>query len=159
MNILVIGNCGVGKTWAMLRLIDRFDVFMPKKFGLIHYRSNPLLKVNIVGKYDGSMFAGSDRLSMAVMRDVDGFVEKNSGFVNIFEGDRFTNSKFVNKVNPYIIKIDGSGEAGRSLRGSNQTGRHIKSISTRVGNMRHDVVLPDSATAVEEISRIIKEKL
>tara|TARA_B110000285_G_scaffold203670_1_gene239991 strand:+ start:20596 stop:21168 length:573 start_codon:yes stop_codon:yes gene_type:complete len=147
MNILIIGNCGVGKTYVMTELIKEFKCQQRKQFEQIHYNTNEsqvvfnningsptLNKINIIGRYDDSVFQGSDRLSMSVMTSVNGFLKIEDG-VNIFEGDRFTNGKFIFKAKPYIIKILGNGLEGRKLRGSEQTERQIKSISTRVGNI------------------------
>jgi hypothetical protein len=132
MIILVIGECGVGKTWVMKQLIPNSKGF---KLGLNYF--NETEKYIIAGKYDNTLFEGSDKLSMAVMKDLD----KMLAYINkvkkiaIFEGDRFMNSNFIKKANPYIIKIKGCGKGGRMKRGSNQSQRQLKSIRTRVKNI------------------------
>ena len=152
MNILIIGNCGVGKTYVMIELINHFKCNTKKQIDLIHYSTNG--SINIVGKYDGQTFQGSDRLSMAVMTSVDKYLESVKG-VSIYEGDRFTNSKFILKSNPFIIKIKGSGLEVRKLRGSTQSDRQIKTISTRVGNITPDIETENS----NEVFNIIKDLL
>lgn len=152
MNILIIGNCGVGKTYVMTELIRHFKCDTKKQIDLIHYSTNG--SVNIVGKYDGQTFQGSDRLSMAVMTSVDNYLESVEG-VNIYEGDRFTNSKFISKSNPFIIRIKGSGLRGRELRGSTQSERQIRTISTRVGNITPDIETENST----EVFNMIKDLL
>ena len=133
MILLIIGECGVGKTWVMKQLIKNSKGF---KLGLYYF--NETDKNIVVGKYDNSTFEGSDRLSMAVMKDLD----KMINYINkvnktaIFEGDRFMNSNFIKKANPFIIKIIGDGKGGRLKRGSNQTLRQLKTIKTRVKNIQ-----------------------
>tara|TARA_R110000824_G_scaffold385488_1_gene579761 strand:- start:191 stop:682 length:492 start_codon:yes stop_codon:yes gene_type:complete len=133
MIILVIGECGVGKTWIMKQLIKNSKGF---KIGLNYF--NETDKNIVVGKYDNSTFEGSDKLSMAVMKDLD----KMINYINkvnktaIFEGDRFMNKNFIKKANPYIIKIKGDGKGGRLKRGSQQTERQLKTIKTRVKNIQ-----------------------
>lgn len=155
MNILLIGACGVGKTWVMKKLIQAEGAIYTYKTGLIYYHSNK--RVNIIGKYDNSTFEGSDRLSMAAIKDIGLFLQVNADMINIFEGDRFTNSTFIRAACPNIVKIVGDGAAGRLKRGSNQTERHIKSINTRVANItsNHDVI--DSEEALFIIQKLIED--
>ena len=90
-NILLIGSAGVGKTWLMKGLINKFKCERRQKYGKFYFHSSDALVV--VGKYDGTTFEGSDRLSMSVITDLDGFPELNKGKIIVMEGDRFTNSK------------------------------------------------------------------
>lgn len=147
-NILIIGECGVGKTWVMKNLIEHFELERTQKYGMIKMKRND--KICVVGAYDGSTFEGSDRLSMAVMRDVPLFVDTLGQIVKycVWEGDRFTNWKFIDKVKPLVIKIAGNGSEGRKKRGSNQTERHLKAISTRVNNIPADVTTGSSDGAL-----------
>ena len=144
-NILIVGICGVGKTWVMKSLIEEFGCVDMLQVKLVRYNSNKNNGVNIVGKYDGSMFEGSDKLSMSVSTSVEEYLEetKLSKF-NVFEGDRFSNGKFIEKVKPLVIRIAGDGIEGRELRGSSQSDRQIKSITTRVGNISPDLEFKDS---------------
>ncbi len=149
MIILIIGECGVGKTWVMKKLINKTKGY---KLGLYYFNENK--KNIIIGKYDNSIFQGSDRLSMSVMSDLDKMLAyiKKSKKIAIFEGDRFMNSNFIKKSNPYIIKIKGDGAGGRLKRGSNQTERHLKSIKTRVSNIKENIEVENS----EECLKIIQ---
>lgn len=152
--ILLIGACGSGKTWVMKSLLKRLDL-KPCKFNLIRFMSDG--KYCILGKYDGSKFEGSDRLSMGVAKDFKPFKEladKNDWTV-ICEGDRFTNSKFINVFEPFIIKIKDDGAKGRLKRKSNQTERQIKSIQTRINNIKSDKDVNNSEEALFEILNIL----
>ena len=146
INILIIGNCGVGKTYVMQSLIKKFKCDQTKKTDLLHYNTNGWL--NITGKYGGGEFQGSDKLSMSVMLSLKEYLNKVKG-VSIYEGDRFTNSNFIKQAKPYIIKINGNGSKGRLIRGSTQTTRQIKSIETRVNNVDYNFSFEDSSFVIK----------
>ena len=117
----------------------------------------------LMGIYDGSLFQGTDKLSMAVMSDVDELLEHGKDKIIIAEGDRFTNSKYIEKANPLIVRIIGDGSKGRKLRESSQTDRQIKSIKTRVNNIvlknnMNVVNAKDSSNALEIILDCVKNK-
>jgi hypothetical protein len=78
------------------------------------------------------------------------------------EGDRFTNRRALESAEPTIIKIMGDGLTGRVKRGSNQSERQLKSITTRVGNIpmkEGDFTVTDSTKAMEVISKLIRERI
>lgn len=156
---LIIGNCGVGKTWLMKQLIDtckRYGDFEAKQVGLYRWIENP--KTTFLGVWDGSMFEGSDRLSMAVMADNWLVKDKFTSEVVIADGDRFTNSKFIEAFDPIIVKIKGSGAEGRGKRGSSQTQRHLQAIATRVNNILPHFEIPDSTEGFNfMMDRIFRE--
>jgi adenylate kinase len=155
-TILLIGSPGVGKTWVMKAIINRFNCDKRQKYGKFYFHQSE--EVIVVGKYDGTMFEGSDRLSMSVITDIDGFMAITQNRLVILEGDRFTNSKVISKMNPTIVKITGDGAEGRRKRDSNQTERHIKSITTRVNNIPlklKDYVVNDSNEALDVITDLI----
>lgn len=149
-NILLIGACGVGKTWVMSNIVKDLD--KRGKIGLFRFHYND--KVVVPGIYDGSIFQGSDKLSMAVTKDLDKFTQWSEGRIAIYEGDRFTNSKILSQ-SPYVIKIQGDGRGGRLIRGSEQSERHLKAIATRVANIQEDVLAEDSQEALEIIRKMI----
>ena len=157
-TILLIGQCGTGKTWVMKQLIGTFDKIERCRIGLIKFVLSD--GVAVLGDYDGSMFEGSDRLSMAVMSSCDALrlCQIKHNFTIVCEGDRFMNSTFISKMKPVVIKITDSGELGRMARGSSQTERHIKSVATRVANIKADYIVPDSNRAYQTIKEILNEK-
>lgn len=153
MIILLIGMCGTGKTWVMQQLIEYYVLSHRRKIGKIYFHTDN--KILVLGKYDGTMYQGTDKLSMSVMTDVDLFLKQTQGKIIIAEGDRFTNSKFIQKANPYVIKITDDGCVGRTLRGSSQTERHLKSIQTRVNNITANQEVTNSTEALQTIKDII----
>lgn len=149
-DILLIGECGTGKTWVMSQIVKGLD--RRGKIGLFRFHFND--EVVVPGIYDGSVFQGSDKLSMAVTRDLDRFRSWAHNKIVIYEGDRFTNSKILS-LKPYVIKIQGDGAEGRLKRRSEQTERHLKAIATRVANIREDVTCEDSEQALAIIRKLI----
>lgn len=152
-NILVTGCCGTGKTWVMKELIKKLNCKKKVKLGTIEYTTNG--SINILGKYTGEIFDGSDRLSMAVMKDLEPYLNYNKGKQTIAEGDRFTNKNFIQRTKPFIIRIKGNGMDGRIKRGSNQSERHLKAIETRVRNIKADFYAENSKEALDKILNIL----
>ena len=153
VNILITGNCGVGKTYILKELIKCTNLSKQNKTGLLNYIENS--KYVITGKYVNDIFDGSDKLAMNVMSSLDEFLNENKGKIIFYEGDRFTNSKFIAKTNPFIIKILGNGKQGREKRNSNQTQRHLKSIQTRVNNIDADLELKNSTVCLSVLLHCI----
>jgi hypothetical protein len=144
---LLTGNCGTGKTWVMNRLRQTLQANTPKQVGQYHWLEND--KVVILGRYDGSTFEGSDKLSMSVMADNKLVLPLWVGKIVIAEGDRFTNQTFIDAFKPLIIRIRGSGADGRVMRGSEQDEQHLLAIRTRVNNIFPDLIVEDSSEALE----------
>lgn len=140
MNFLIIGNCGVGKTWVMKQLLTKDD--KKYKLGKINFHENE--KYIIIGKYIGDVFDGSDKLSMSAITDVEKIKKYAKNKIVIWEGDRFMNKTFIEKINPFVVKIKGTGEQGRKKRNSKQTEIQIKRIKTRVNNQKVDKIFNNS---------------
>lgn len=155
-NILIIGACGSGKTYVMRQLIEHLGAVKRFKIGTVSYASNG--KTNILGKYDGTMFEGSDRLSMGVMKDVPDYIAYSKGKTTIAEGDRFTNKKYIELTQSTVIKILDTGDEGRKRRGSKQTERHVKAIATRVKNLEADYDVENSQECLELIKKLLKQE-
>lgn len=134
-SYLVIGTCGTGKTWIMKQLIEYIGSMKPEQIGLYHLVQNPVRGVAILGKYDGTVFEGGDRLAMNIMSDNAKVKLFLDNYITIAEGDRFTNNTYINFFKPTVLRIKGDGAEGRAKRGSEQTERHIKSMTTRVSNI------------------------
>lgn len=154
--ILLVGACGSGKTWVMSQLVAKLQANKRFKLGLFFFNTNG--RVNIIGKYDGTMFQGSDRLSMGVMAEINRFIAATEGKLNLFEGDRFSNSTFIQAAKPFIVKIKDTGEAGRQRRGSTQTERHIKAINTRISKINANLEVGTSQQALDQLLNLISNE-
>jgi len=103
----IVGLCGVpgtGKTTIMRELMGGYT-YNILKYGTLEYMIpgyNSNNKPFILGKYTGDMFDGTDKLSMAVINDAEGWlaeVNKNNPTCNVlFEGDRLWCPRFVNFI-------------------------------------------------------------
>lgn len=148
---LIIGDCGSGKTWVLKQLIEKLKLNTLGKIGMFYFHRND--KIVCLGKYDGNTFEGSDKLSMAVMRDIEDFKKYVKNKVVICEGDRFMNNTFVSGMAPNIsiLHITDDGKVGRKKRKSSQTERQLKTIHTRVTNIAKGAkhVFADSKTTYE----------
>lgn len=137
----------------MKQLISYFELTINKSEGLYNWVTNG--NIIVLGKYDGTVFEGGDRLSMGVMSSNNQVKEIFKDKIVISEGDRFTNSTFISFFNPVIIKIKGDGAWGRKNRGSQQTERHIKSITSRVNNILPDITVNNSEEAFNTLVKQI----
>ena len=155
MKYLIIGNCGVGKTYVMRKLIHAHKN-KPAKLGTLYFHQ--LDKFLVLGKYVGDVFDGSDKLSMSVALEfpkLKRLVERD-GFGIICEGDRFTNSTFINLFAPQVLLIKGDGAEGRKHRGSTQSERQLRSISTRISNIKPHLVFEASQECLDYLLTQIK---
>jgi len=145
---LIVGCCGTGKTWVARKLIITLQLDQARKLGKMRFNWNG--KIAVLGCYDGSAFQGSDKLSMAILQDLDQFFAiLPKGVPVVCEGDRFTNSTFIAKVNPTILKIKGDGTEGRKNRKTKQSERQVKSIETRVNNTKEHLAFENSTKCFE----------
>lgn len=157
--ILLAGVQGTGKTWVMLNLIAGHGLNAKKKYKQVYYHCNE--HTIVVGKYDGTVFQGSDKLSMSVMSDMANFIDQKPAHTIIVEGDRFTNNKFIERFNPIVLVINNSGAEGRRKRGTNQSERALKAMRTRVKNLKlppDAIIVSNSTQALNEINKILNEK-
>lgn len=156
-HYLIVGNCGVGKTYVLRKLLSNMPENKAQKLGQVFFHQAG--NVGILGKYVGGVFDGSDRLSMSVATDFPRLHKyaNGNGITLIGEGDRFMNSTFINLFNPVVLHIKGSGEEGRARRGSAQTERQLKSIATRVANIQAHHAFTDSEACYQFLKQAIAE--
>lgn len=154
-TILIIGECGSGKTWLCKQIIKEYNLKQSCKIKTIHFKSDG--QISVMGKFVGDVFDGTDRLSMSVMKDINSldYIQKKHNMQIIAEGDRFMNKTFINKFNPFVLKINDNGIKGRKLRNSQQTQRQIKTIRTRVENIKHNKSVKNSDDALKYIKEQI----
>ena len=93
--IAVGGSPGTGKTTLFRKFMEdkNFQPLEPAK--LVSAMYNPDLDLYVLGKYeDGEVFAGTDRLSMAVQPAVQEWIASHNCNI-LFEGDRIFNQSFL----------------------------------------------------------------
>ena len=92
-KIIAVGGVpATGKTTLIKSILNNFKPLTKFKFGLIQGVRSKLLRIYVIGVYDNSTFAGTDKLSMACQPDFFKFVNKLSdNDLVIFEGDRLFN--------------------------------------------------------------------
>lgn len=98
------GEPATGKTTLMREAMTVLGESTEFKYKLCRGHKFTAAKVLVLGIYDGTKFAGTDRLSMAVQPDAVALVEKMShtpsynGWTLLYEGDRLFNSSFIQAV-------------------------------------------------------------
>lgn len=104
----------------------------------------PEHKLFVMGKYDGKMFDGTDRLSMAVQPHFEMMLLWLSGrrrfddYTILFEGDRLFNSKTLRRCRDYgpclwivLQAAPGMLKERHQARGAAQTERFLRSRETK----------------------------
>lgn len=163
-KVLLIGRQGTGKTWVMKTIIERFKCERRQKIKTLYFHQSEVAdgekSIIVAGKYDGSPFEGTDRLSLGVMKDYPLFLYYSEPYFVLLEGDRFTNYTVLDKhERPYVIKITDDGAEGRAKRGIKQSETALKRIKSRVENISADLNVKDSNEALEVITELINDYL
>lgn len=99
------------------------------------------------GIYNGELFEGTDKLSMAVQPDAVAFVRRRAGQPGtlVLEGDRLANAKFLKSmydfgpgVETHLVVLSTPPDDllhRHKTRGDNQTERWLSSRKTKVQNL------------------------
>jgi len=143
--LAVIGRPGVGKTTLFRKFIEHKEWEKQELVKLVPSLYNKELDLHILGKYeDGEVFAGTDRMSMAVMPAAVEFVKSVNSNI-IFEGDRLTSSTFFDLLSSlpdtdfqiFVITANEDLLSERyEERGSNQSETFLKGRNTKISNIQ-----------------------
>jgi broad-specificity NMP kinase len=144
--LAVIGRPGVGKTTLFKKIIDEQKDWIAKEpVKLVPTLYNEKYDCHILGKYEeGEIFAGTDRMSMAVQPAAVDFISNCNSNI-IFEGDRLTNSKFFNFLSSLpdtefkiiVLTADEKLLTERySDRGSDQSETFLKGRKSKISNIQ-----------------------
>lgn len=139
-RILAVGGFpGVGKTTLMQRVIKTYEPLKNFKYKMVRGQYCDSRKLYFIGKYDGSLFSGTDRLSMAVSTSFSEMVDKLPEGLFVFEGNRLFNQSLFNKYECDIYVVTAEQEViekRRSQRGSNQNQTFLKAVETKIKNIQ-----------------------
>lgn len=150
--ILIAGEPATGKTTLVCKAFEPEK--MPHRFAFGRLRGHSNGQIFVGGIYDGSLFQGTDKLSMSVQPDVVSFVHNRSNAtalssegklacVLVMEGDRVANAKFLAAmkdipVQTHLIILRAPYEeleARHKSRGDQQTEKWLASRRTKVENL------------------------
>lgn len=142
MNAKVIFVAGVpasGKTTLFKELREKYFADSSEfKEGKARGITSADGKYHMLGVFDGSLFEGTDKLSMTVIDDAIKFCNSRQQRCVIFvEGDRLFNYRFLSETGARLILIDADEEILRLrhiVRGDNQTERFLRSRRTKIEN-------------------------
>lgn len=147
MKCVAIGGVpATGKTTLMEKVMFNLNPKKIFKYGLL--RGYVVNNIYILGVYKkGETFGGTDKLSMAVQKDYEKFIQKKIGHC-IFEGDRLFTQKnlcgLLDKYNTKIILLENDEDTlneRHTLRGDNQSIKFIKGRATKLQNIKENELL------------------
>ena len=143
--LCLIGEPGTGKTTLFRKFMEKYSWEKREEVKLVNTMYSSEIDLHIIGKYeDGEVFAGTDKLSMAVMPEAIKFVQETSSNV-MFEGDRLTSTKFFDsllslkdtEVKIIVLTVPQETLNERYLeRGSEQSDTFLKGRKTKINNIR-----------------------
>lgn len=143
--VAIFGEPGCGKTTLMRRVLC--DLGFAKDSLLEDFKLVPYHKHEnkyVLGKYEeGEVFAGTDRMSMAVQPEAIKFLDSlPSDSVVFFEGDRLCTSSFLehcnNKFELHMVYLKTNREtrgARYAERGSNQNETWLAGRESKISNI------------------------
>jgi len=147
--IALMGEPASGKTTVMNEVIARLGVGIPCASGLCRWIQFHKYRVVVLGIYDGSLFAGTDKLSMAVAPEMlarlrDWKALAGSGQWKIlFEGDRLTTPSFFKTLKQegfgleiYSLKCEQEILDARHGERDNQNASWLKGRATKYQRLR-----------------------
>tara|TARA_R110001592_G_scaffold113550_2_gene312760 strand:- start:7017 stop:7544 length:528 start_codon:yes stop_codon:yes gene_type:complete len=147
MKCVAIGGVpATGKTTLMKNIINILQPKKKFKYGLL--RGYIQKDISILGVYKANdVFAGTDKLSMAVQKDYQKYIDKIM-MNTIFEGDRlFTKNNLLDICKKYETKIiilenDKQTLQERHIeRGDNQSEKFKKGRATKINNIELELEL------------------
>ena|SRR5210317_142632 len=141
----IVGMPGTGKTTLMREWMAKREWTPDTPIQLLDsYHSD---NIRLFGKYaEGETFAGTDKLSMAVMPVAIEYMKNPTHDVNIFEGDRLTSVNFFSQckdmghdVSIVVLQVsDEVREQRYKDRGSEQSETFIQGRRTKINNIMEE---------------------
>lgn len=139
--IVIAGEPATGKTTLVQKTFNPQG--LPKTFKFGRLRGHTDGRIFVGGVYDGSLFQGTDKLSMAVQPDAVDFVRNQPEGVLVMEGDRVANPKFLSALDGlkcechlvFLRAPDTLLHERHQSRGDKQNPRWLKSRATKNENL------------------------
>lgn len=148
--IAIGGEPGTGKTTLMREFMKGYEWKPVEVEKLVSAMYCEQLDLYVLGKYeDNQVFAGTDRLSMAVQPNAVKFVKETKSNI-IFEGDRIFNQSFleflVEQPNTevdiiYLTAYDATLKERYIKRGSDQSETFLRGRRTKYQNLLTNFIL------------------
>lgn len=159
--IAIGGEPGTGKTKLMKDMMCDFTL-TPFNYGHLKGMYDEYKKVYFIGVYDGSIFDGTERLSIKANTDFIKFLDYADGII-VFEGDRLFTPKILGMKYPFIkVVLTASNEVKDTrlhLKGNNQPEGFIQRKITKLNNIikaHPDVLILNNDGDNKENINIIK---
>ena len=144
-KIIAVGGVpGTGKTTLFRKFMESLEWEKIEPVKMLPMLFNKEHNLYILGKYeDGEVFAGTDRLSMAVQPIAQEWIKNVDGNV-LFEGDRIFNQSFLefatslNSVEVDVVYLKAPQsilEQRYADRGSDQSETFLKGRATKYNNI------------------------
>lgn len=145
MAVKVIYIAGVpasGKT-TLLKMVrnELFAGASSFREGKVRGIESPDGHYKMLGVFDGSLFEGTDRLSMTVIGDAISYIKAleaaEGKYVVFVEGDRLFNARFIAETKATLLLIDANEKVlhwRHSTRGDSQNDTFLRSRRTKVEN-------------------------
>jgi hypothetical protein len=160
--VIVMGEPGTGKTTLVRAIMESMsttgwkEMFTQWKLVPFHAFGNYV----VLGKYEaGEVFAGTDRMSMAVQPEAVKFLKECQarGVKGLlFEGDRLTNLSFIEycldnyDTQIFYLQVDPKTRDVRyAERGSNQDEKFLKGRETKYANILTNFNVMGAVTKVK----------
>lgn len=135
--IAIGGEPGTGKTELMRQMMRDFTL-TPFNYGNLRGMYDEYKKVYFIGVYDGSIFDGTERLSIKANADFVKFLNYADGIV-VFEGDRLFTHKTLSLDYPFIkVVLTASNDVKETrlqLKRNNLTQGFIQRKTSKLHNI------------------------
>jgi len=148
--IAVGGQPGTGKTTLFRKFMEGKDWMDVAPVKLVNASYNTERDLYILGKYEeGQIFAGTDRLSMAVQPELQKWIQTHNCNI-LFEGDRVFNQSFLEFAMGlpntdlqvvYLKTTKDVLEQRYKDRGSDQSEQFLRGIETKYSNLLSNIEL------------------
>jgi adenylate kinase len=153
-KLIVIGGLpATGKTTLMRKFLEGRTLHQMKYKKLLDFMYDSAANLAILGKYeDGEVFAGTDRLSMAVQPEAVEFIQDYPQNI-LLEGDRLFTMSFLEecarladegKLEFHILILNADKhkiEERHVSRNDNQSDQFKRSRDTKIDNIRSNFTL------------------